>query len=148
MGKGLMNNRRELTSGLLAALVSIIIIVGSFAISFAEDRMGISQAILPTASPTSTITPTVIIPTPKPGEPTLTASPTQLSPTPTTPTPTPSCTFPPGLGPHRRKPGANSRILAEAYQISPEDLMVGNCLLIASVSPGSILYVPDKPLAP
>jgi hypothetical protein len=44
-----MNIRRELISGLLAALVTITVIYGSFAISFAEGKPEISQAISTTA---------------------------------------------------------------------------------------------------
>lgn len=136
-----MNDRRELVSGLLAALVSIIIIGGSLAISFAESIPGIPEAIAITAS--ATPSPTPAVPTPRPGEPTLTPSPTQLPATPTVLSPTPSCQIPPGWIVITVNPGDTLEFLAETYQTTTEVLTEENCLLIDRISPGSQLYVPE-----
>ena len=136
-----MNPRRELISGLLAALVSIIIIGGSFAISFAED--GLSLTLAPAPASTSTTTPTVLIPTPLPGEPTHTPSPSPLPTTPTIPpSPTSSCPMPSGWVIITIGPGYTLNSLAQLYNITPETLAEANCLIISKLTPGTTLYVP------
>lgn len=140
-----MNARRELISGLLAALVSIMIIGGSLAISFAESSVEIAQAFTSTHTQTVTSSPTVLVQTPKPGEPSLTPSPTPLPPTPTAPNPTASCQFPSDWIIITVNQGDTLESLALTYQTTPEVLMEANCLLIEGLSPGSQLYVP-KPV--
>lgn len=135
-----MNGRRELISGFLAALVSIMIIGGGLAISFAERKPEISQAIPSFFSPTTTSSTTVTIATPVPGEPTPTPVPT----TPTQiPSPTSFCNFPPGWLAVIVTQGDTLESLAETYQTSPEKLMEANCLFTSSISPGALLYVPE-----
>jgi len=140
-----MTVRRELITGLLAALVTILVIGGSLVISFAENPQEIAQ--LPTSTPTATNTssPTVIPPTPKPGEPTLTPSSTPLPPSPTATSETASCQFPTGWIAITINQGDTLESLARTYQTTTEALMEGNCLLIEGVSAGSQLYVP-KPV--
>ncbi|MBU0511951.1 MAG: LysM peptidoglycan-binding domain-containing protein [Chloroflexi bacterium] len=136
-----MKLRRELISGLLAALVSIIIIGGSFAISFAEN--GLSLALAPTPAFTSTIPPTVVIPTTRPGEPTHTPSPSPHPATPTSlPSPTSSCPMPSEWVIITLSPGDTLNSLAQLYNITPEALAEANCLVISKLTPGTTLYVP------
>jgi LysM repeat protein len=140
-----MNTRREVITGLLAALVSILIIGGGLVISFSEDAKEIAQLSSPTPTDTLTSSPTVIIETPRPGEPTLTPSPTPLPPSPTT-TSTPfQCQYPEGWIVITVNQGDTLESLALTYNTTPEALMAGNCLLIKALSPGAQLYVP-KPV--
>ena len=77
--------------GVLAAIVSAMIVFGSLALSMAEGNVPI--AFLPSETPTSTLP----IPTQKPGEPTYTPTPTPVSTsTPTMITPSGLCQTPPG----------------------------------------------------
>ena len=79
-----MSIQREVLTGTLAALTSIIIIAGSFAVATTESRSATAQNEMFT--PTLTSFPThIILVTQRPGEPTYTPSPTSLpSLTPTT----------------------------------------------------------------
>lgn len=134
--------RRELVTGLLAALVSILIIGGSLFISFAENSSEIAFAFTTTHTQTLTGSPTVIVQTPKPGEPSLTPSPTALPPTPTTIATTASCQFPFEWIAIMVNQGDTLDSLAVTYQTTPETLMEANCLLIETLRPGSQLFVP------
>jgi len=140
-----MNVRRELISGLLAVIVSILIIGGSLAISFSENSSEIAEAFTTTQTQTLTSSPTVFVRTPKPGEPSLTPSSTPLPATPTAPNPTASCQFPTDWIRITINQGDSLESLALTYQTTSEALMDANCLLIEGVSPGSQLYVP-KPI--
>ena len=137
-----MNNRRELVFGLLAALASMIIVGGSFAISFAEKKPEISQAIKATFRATGSSTPTEVVLTPLPGEPTLTNSPTVSATTQETISSTPSCSFPSDWMVITVNQGDTLESLAQTYQTSPEALIEANCLIIEKLSPGSQLFVP------
>ncbi len=140
-----MKVNRELVLGLFAALVSITIITGSLVISFVEMKIGLPLAQQQEGSRTSTPSPTITVPILRPGEPTLTPS--------NTPSPTASRTIPPSFTPSCQipedwiaitvQPGDTLENLAQTYQTSPETLMIGNCLLIPSISPGSLLYLPQ-----
>jgi LysM repeat protein len=142
-----MNARRELITGLLAALISLIIISGSFVISFAESRTTPSQVVPTTALPQATLTPTEIIDTLAPGEPTLTPSntpfPVTASPSPTIVSPTPACSYPDNWMAVIISPGDSLETLADTFQTSVAELETGNCLLIDSLMPGAIFYVPE-----
>ncbi len=142
-----MNPRRELITGLLAALLSLSIISGSFAISFAESKTEVFQDS--PASPTlpASATPTEIINTPAPGEPTLTPSNTPLPVTatliPTELSPTPACNYPEDWIAVIITPGDTLESLAETFQSTVAELETGNCLLIDTLMPGTIFYVPE-----
>jgi LysM repeat protein len=135
-----MNSRRELFLGLLAALVSLIIIGGSFITSLAEGKLSIAQ--LPQVI-NSTPIPTMVIFTPRPGEPTLTPS---LVPSPTEELP--ACPVPAGWAAITINPGDTLESLAANYAVSVETLRENNCLLIDSLIPGTFLYAPALPASP
>lgn len=140
-----MNIRREVITGLLAALISILIIGGSLVISFSENAEEIAQLSSPTPTDTFTISPTVIVETLRPGEPTLTPSPTPLPPSATSTSTTFQCQYPAGWIAITVNQGDTLESLALTYNTTPEALIEGNCLYIEEVSPGSQLYVP-KPI--
>lgn len=138
-----MNDRRELLFGFLAAIVSLFIVGGSFAISYAEVKPKLAHLSTNTQEVTSTQTPTVIILTPRPGEPTLTPSSTPPEPSPTVVSPTPACQFPPDWTVITVNQGDTLESLAQTYQTTSEALIDGNCLLITKLTAGSQLYVPQ-----
>ena len=138
-----MSIQREVLTGTLAALTSIIIIAGSFAVATTESRSTTAQTEMFT--PTLTSFPThIILVTQRPGEPTYTPSPTPLpSLTPTTADL--ACLPPSGWSEILLQPGDTLENLARTYNISPETLKNANCLVGTSLIPGTILYVPGAP---
>lgn len=141
-----MNDRRELIFGLLAALVSLFIVGGSFIISNIEKKPELALASSSTPYPTEKKSPTVIIQTPQPGEPTLTPSATIPEVTPTIPILTPSCQFPDDWLMITINQGDTLESLARTYRTTPEALIEANCLFIDRLTPGSQFYVP-KPIS-
>ena len=147
-----MNSRREVVTGLLAALISIIIIGGSFAVATTEVRPSFAMDI--TSTPTLTSFPThIILVTQRPGEPTYTPSPT-IPPTdiptriPPSLTPTPSlasCLPPTGWSAIVLQPGDTLENIAQTYTTTPGVLKKANCLVGDSLIPGTIFYVPGAP---
>ena len=124
--------------GVLAAVVSALIVFGSLAISMAEGRVPI--AFLPSETPTSTQP----IPTQKPGEPTFTPSPTPLATaTPTMITPSGVCKSPPGWMQVTVEYGDNWASLALRYATTPDALIAGNCT--DGLMPGTVIWVPPLP---
>ncbi|MGD2157468.1 MAG: LysM peptidoglycan-binding domain-containing protein [Anaerolineales bacterium] len=141
--------------GLLAALISVLIIGGGLGLSLMEDSVPI--ALVPTESPflllptrvnptqTST-TGNVDIRSESPNTPTSTPTPTQLlTATPLIPSPTPSCSFPSGWSIIIIEPGDTLESIAQKYNITPQELAEGNCLVTETILPGSTLYVPGLP---
>jgi LysM repeat protein len=134
--------------GILAALVSVGIILGSFALSIAES--GFPVALVQEEQLTSTIYPTsiTIVDTPAPGEPTFTPSPTisiahrQTSVTTTTLLQPVNCPLPEGWISIIIEPGDTLERLANAYDTTPDDLALNNCLVIDTLIPGTVLWVP------
>ena len=89
-----MSNQREVLTGIIAALISIIIVGGSLVLATAEVRSTI--AMNASITPTLTSFPThIILVTQRPGEPTFTPSPT-LTPSFTSSPVTSSCQPPAG----------------------------------------------------
>ena len=122
-----MNNRREIFTGFFAALISIIIIGGSFTVATTEVQSSIAMNFPPT--PTLTSFPThIILVTQRPDDPTFTPSPTLLPPSPT-PTPTASCQPPAGWSAIILQPGDTIENLAQTYGITPEALKQANCFI-------------------
>ena len=135
-----MNERNELFMGLLSALVSIIIVGGSFVISFAEQKPLLSLADMDSAVETLTIESTIS--TLLPGKDTLTLSPTVSGPTPTWISPTPSCPMPDGWIVITLSQGDTLESLAKTYLTTPDILLDKNCLVIPKLSPGTQFYIP------
>jgi LysM repeat protein len=138
-----MSIQREVLTGTLAALTSIIIIAGSFAVATTETRSTTAQTEMFT--PTLTSFPThIILVTQRHGEPTYTPSPTSLpSLTPTTADMV--CLSPEGWSEILLQPGDTLESLARTYNTSPETIKKANCLVGTSLIPGTILYVPGAP---
>lgn len=138
-----MSIQREVLTGTLAALTSIIIIAGSFAVATTESRSTTAQAEMFT--PTLTSFPThIILVTQRPGEPTYTPSPTSL-PSLTATTADSACLSPEGWFEILLQPGDTLESLARTYNTSAETLKKANCLVGTSLIPGTILYVPGAP---
>jgi len=144
-----MKEFRQVLLGILAALVSVTLLVGSLSLTLMEG--GLRQAFAPSVTFTSTIISVQ----------TLTASPfiswtagpspiISLTPTPSyTPSPTSfensGCTHPPGWEPYTVLPGDTLEVLAAANNTSVESLIAGNCLETSMLFPTLILYVPGLP---
>ncbi len=138
-----MNNRREILTGIIAALISMIILVGSLALASIEGSSTVAINISET--PTSTSYPTqIIVVTQRPGEPTYTPSPTVPSPTPTVMPPT-SCPPPAGWSPIVVQPGDTIDSIAQTYNTTSELIKQANCLVGNNLVAGTIIYVPGAP---
>lgn len=142
-----MSGFRQLLLGILAALLSSILLLGGLTASLVESGSKIAPAsttqtyvektLLPTAAP--------ILRTALPGEPTSTLTFTPLpSLTPTYPPPT-GCPPPPGWIAITVQVDDTLASLAQAYGVAPQQIQTSNCLLTASLPAGSILYVPPPP---
>ena len=141
-----MNSRREVLTGIFGALISIIIIAGSFAVAMTEVRSPVAQNLTSTLTPTSIPTHIILV-TQRPGEPTYTPSPTFTLPPPSfTPTSAvASCQPPSGWSAITLQPGDTLESLARTYNTTPEALKQANCLVGNSLVPGTIFYVPGAP---
>lgn len=131
-----MRNMRQVLLGLGIGLVSLVIILGGLALSLTEGNM-----TAPTQTPPSTATPTWQPYTP-PSE-----SPSPQPPTATFTLPPPPTTCPPpgGWVAYVVQAGDTLAGLAARYRTSEEALIQANCLVAASLLPGSVLYVPPVP---
>lgn len=132
---------RQAFSGILLALLSILLIFGSILLSLVETGIPIAQA--PAASATVNLEEIPTLPYKLlPGEMTLTA----LANRPTaSPTPTPgelsTCSIPPAWIAVTVRMEDTLQSLALAYGTTPEELRQGNCLSTDALVPGKI-YVP------
>ena len=142
-----MTHFRQVVFGVLAALLSTLIIFGSLSLALTEGNL--RAALVPTTfvfvTPTfvSTPTPSLIEGSGQTGALIPTGSPTHIS----TPTHTPPsfptvCPHPAGWSAITVQPGDTLNSLANAYQTTPEVLAQANCLLTGSLVAGSKLYVP------
>lgn len=128
--------------GMLAALISSLLVFGGLTISLAEGSLQL--ALAPEQSPTLTL----FVPTQRPGEPTYTPSPTPL------PTSTPTlvisdvCPYPDGWIEVFVDFGDDFASLASRYNISVEELRENNCLDMRALMPGMTVYVPNLPPSP
>jgi LysM repeat protein len=135
-----MSNVRQILAGILAGLISLIIILGSLSLALAEGSTSVAS-LHPTATTTSSPLPTV-----QPGAPTFTPSPIpQDTATPTT-TPTQLCRAPFGWEPIVLNEGDDLAAIAQERGITLEDLLIANCMSSIAFLPDTILYVP--PLTP
>ncbi|MBN2149700.1 MAG: LysM peptidoglycan-binding domain-containing protein [Anaerolineales bacterium] len=151
-----MKDLRQAVLGILAALISTILLLGSIAIALIEGQMEPQALVLPTATPSATListaTPTTQhSPTPGPSpiwSPTpLPPSPTQLPSQPPTDTPivTLVCDYPPGWEVIQVQPGDTLEDLATKFGTTIRKLVSANCLLTDDIFPGMNLYVPAPP---
>ncbi len=136
---------RELSQavlGVLAALLSTILVLGGLMMSLAEG--GMQAAAVAEQSPTLTMT----VPTQRPGEPTYTPSPTH----PPTATPTAMksdvCDYPEDWVEVFVDFGDDFSSLAARYGISVEQLRENNCLDMRALMAGMTVHVPSLPPTP
>ncbi|HBY08615.1 MAG TPA: hypothetical protein DEH22_12835, partial [Chloroflexi bacterium] len=138
-----MSTRREILTGLIAALLSVLILGGSLVAANSEIGATVAQVSVP--SPSLTAVPTqIILVTPRPGEPTYTPSP---SPVPSS-TPTEAlaaCPPPAGWMAITVQAGDTLESLAQTYNTTTQVLRQANCLPSNTIYPGMRLYVPGTP---
>lgn len=155
-----MNSARQVFLGILAAVLSAAIVLGSFSLAFIEGGTKVALATkqapvfnLPTSPasiPNATPTPPLVI-TPKA---TPSVSPSSTNPVPvitaTGETSTAACTPPSGWQSITVQSGNTLESLASLYQVTPEVLSQANCLDSDTLQPGSNLFVPalSVPLIP
>ena len=119
-----MSEVRQALTGILAALISAIIVLGSIVLALSET--GQKLARLPESS-AELSTPMPPPPTSKPGEPTYTAVPTRLPQTATS-ADTFNCPLPPGWERKEASPDDTWESLALQSGVSLEELLEANCL--------------------
>lgn len=129
----------QLAVGLVSAFGMVALVFGALLLSLSE---GTSFAV---ARSTTTVEPTQTgeRPTPLPG---ITLVLGTVPPTVTMlPSETPSCPQPEGWQTYMVGPGDQLESLASQAGISPQNLMQANCMLTASLLPGTLLYLPVSP---
>ena len=138
-----MKELKGLFSGLLIVLFTSVLVLGSLSISLAEAPYT-SVAIRPTRTPpfSPAVHPTNTLPP-------TTSTNNPISPTPTTtstnlPSPT-SCPLPSGWESYSVQSGDTLDSLAQLHGLSNSDLLEANCLVSASLIPGTTLYLPPLP---
>jgi len=134
-----MEPGNEILRGVLATIISILLVGGSLVLALEEDSASVAYVASLTPSPTHSPTP---VNTTRPGEPTYTPS---FTPAPTnTPTETPpkTCSYPEGWIQITVQEGDSLKSLAQAYGTSAEQLSDANCLLSDSLPVGASIYVP------
>ena len=139
-----MSTRREILTGIIAALISAVILGGSLVLATLEDQSTVAMVV--TRTPTLTGQPTrIILVTQRPGEPTYTPSPTpRPSQTPKPEQPV-TCPSPPGWNSIIVQSGDTLDSLAQTYNTTPNALAQANCLVSSNLIPGSVFYVPGPP---
>jgi len=139
-----MSDVRQAITGILAALVSAVIIFGSIILALTETGQRVAR--LPEINPTM-LTPLPPVDTPEPGEPTFTAAPTRVPQRPTAEA-TSSCPPHPGWQPFVVLPGDTLVTLAQDYGTSPEILIEGNCLESDDLMIGMEINIPLRKSTP
>ena len=140
-----MTQVRQVIFGVVAAILSIIIIFGSLSLALTEGNLRVAYVTttLSAALPTIFFTPTSALESNIPAAITATASPTLVESSTLTPTPLPTrCPVPSGWSKITVKNGDTLASLAETYQTTPAALAKANCLLTDSLIPGTELSVP------
>ena len=146
-----MKSLFQLLLGIGAALLSFVLVLGSFSMAFTED--GRVQAMIQTVTSTFTLTPT--LPQVETSVPSGTRLPQEaasltpavaFTPEETLPTLAVECPSPPP-GWSRITIGQGDTLagLAQAYGTSVEALRQANCLEVDSLKPGGTLFVPGRP---
>jgi len=151
-----VKNIRQAIFGFLAALLSVVVILGSLSLSLSENGLKLALKSTPTRTRgprLSTITRTVAAATVLPGEtitipvitPALTITFTPMLPSATLPPPPASCPPPSGWSPIKIQAGDTLEGLANQYNATTDALIQANCLVTEDLIPGTILYVPGTP---
>lgn len=132
--------------GILAAILSIAIILGSFNLAFAEGGLLVGMVKLP--HPTMTLPPIQI---PEIQLPPLTSTPDLQSHSlesnipENLPSPPSACPPPPGWIPITIQPGDTLDSLSLTYNTTASELALANCLNSPRIFPGAYLYIPSPP---
>ena len=149
-----MKGFRQFLLGILAALTSLAIIFGSFALALMEGNRTVALAMTntPYFIPTTPINPSPVPPvsTPQPGAPTFTPSSTVASTQPivlTSTLPQIKCTLPTGWSFITIQTGDTFRSLAVTYHTTPEILAQANCMILTAsgLPAGATFFVPGLP---
>jgi LysM repeat protein len=141
-----MKNLRQVLLGILAALLSSGIILGSFVLSLAEGGVRVAAAFTVTSTSLSSPSPTLPPITQKPGEPTYTPSPVPSNtPVPVIPTVAAKCTPLPGWVIYTTQVGDTLETLAQEYHTTPAELRQVNCMEFDTLYANTTLYVPNLP---
>jgi len=135
----MLRSFRQLFVGILIGFISALLILGAFALVFAEGGMLSFQP----APPTDTPTPIIIVP----GQPTEPPVPTAtLAPSPT-PVPPVDCPPPAGWWAYTTGSGETIASVAQQFNLSSDQLVQANCLT-GELSPGVRVYIPPLPTLP
>ncbi|NCP86241.1 MAG: hypothetical protein CO094_09355 [Anaerolineae bacterium CG_4_9_14_3_um_filter_57_17] len=135
-----MQSLRQLGNGFFLGILSIVLVLGAFALALAEGGLVILPAPSPTLSPAfPTLFPTLPLLVTQPGQDIPTIEPTL---TPTPPPPPTACPPPAGWQPVVVQPYDTLESLAALYRLPAAQLQQANCLVSAQVSAGSYIYVP------
>ena len=138
---------RQVILGVLAALFSTGIVIGSLTISLVEGGARLAQAPARGTAQESSLASPLTAPTSSlPEESPISTS----SPPPVIldlPTATPVCTHPSGWMQVTTQVGDTLAGLAQEYGSNEQDLMKYNCLVGRTLAPASLLYVPALPAA-
>ncbi len=133
----------QLSRGLLMAVVSGLIVIGSISLALAEG--GLLAAPPPTEPPATAtnLPPTAVIVVGETPQPTETPTPTHTA----SPVPPTNCPPPSGWVPVTIQAGDTLADLARRYNTLASALSDANCLFSSELIPGSIMYVPPLPTA-
>lgn len=145
-----MREFRQVFLGILAALISAGIILGSLSITLVEGRLYNAINATPTLYVVLVTQPIPTILPSRPGAQSTASiavalnTPLSLTgtPVPSIPSPTPRCTKPEGWSIILVSLGDTLASLAEAFNTTEEVLVEANCMDVASLYPGTELYVP------
>jgi LysM repeat protein len=157
-----MSHLRQVLFGIGAALLSVSIVLGSFSLALTEGMERVAFLPSPTDSETSLLLPSPVLPLLRTATQTESPTPTQTSgpiskvtatttllPTFTpsatatsTATPLTDCPVPAGWVTLQIQPGDTLKNLAEKYNSTEQALMQANCLIVETLIPGTLIYVP------
>ena len=138
-----MNAFRQLIGGLLAVIVSFLIVAGAFSLALVESGARLEAFASPSNEPT-TVPETHLPDTILEDTPTATIIP---SPSYTLPTKN-KCDYPLGWMPYMVQGGDTLDSLAQAFNTTSERLFTANCLHTDQLQPGWIIYVPPITAVP
>jgi LysM repeat protein len=139
-----MKNLRNLLIGLFTSVISIFIVIGGVSLALAE---GITPTLIPTQPRPASLVSTAassVTQTDNQIFPIFTSAPPTASVTPTITIST-TCPPPKGWQPYTIQIGDTLNDLANRSAISPNKLSQVNCLLIDTLLPDTILYLPPAP---
>lgn len=130
--------------GLLVALISSGIVLGSLSLSLVENGVETAAQPSPTlASPTGSAQEQLATPTA-----TLAGQSSQTPRATMTAAPPTACPPPAGWRPYTVQSGDTLESLARSYSTTPVQIGQANCLISTNLLPGTVLYLPAAPARP